>query len=145
MPLLCSAMRKHGAKKMVAPWNLNPWRRPRLILVYGQLVDHGGIVFNHFFRSPLLARDGGFDRGAVQQHFLFGHPLNTPVIVFIQHTTEAPGIPPSEEFSYAFRSPLWRVLDNLSCLSVDHAGKALKWLAYYRPKCVDRRRFVKFP
>ena len=72
------------------------------ILVPGQLVDHGGIVFNHLFRGPFLTRDGGFDRGAVQQHFLFGHPLNTPVIVFIQHTTEAPGIPPSEEFSYAF-------------------------------------------
>ena len=47
---------------------------------------------------------------------LVRYPLNTPVIVFIQHTTEAPGIPPSEEFSYAFRSPLWRGLDNLSRL-----------------------------
>src|SRR5699024_5162473 len=47
------------------------------ILVYGQLVDHGGIVFNHFFRSPLLACDGGLNRGAVQQHFLFGHPIHS--------------------------------------------------------------------
>ena len=90
--------------------------RELLTVKNGQLVDHGGIVFNHLFRGPLLTRDGGFDRGTVQQHFLFGHPLNTPVIVFIQHTTEAPGIPPSEEFSYAFRSPLWRGLDNLSRL-----------------------------
>ena len=36
------------------------------ILVYGQLVDHGGIVFNHLFRGSLLACDGGLDRGAVQ-------------------------------------------------------------------------------
>ena len=36
-----------------------------------------GIVFNHLFRSPLLACDGGLDRGAVQQHFLFGHPVHS--------------------------------------------------------------------
>jgi len=36
-------------------------------------------------------------------------------------------------------------LDNLSRLPADHAGKALLRLAYYHPKCVDRRRFVKFP
>ena len=34
-------------------------------------------------------------------------------------------------FLYAFRSPLWRGLDNLSRLPADHAGKALKWLAFY--------------
>ena len=27
---------------------------------------------------------------------------------------------------YAFRSPLWRELDNLSCLPADRAGKALQ-------------------
>ena len=42
-------------------------------------------------------------------------------------------------FLYAFRSLFWRGLDNLSHLPADQAGKALKWLAYYRPKCVDRR------
>ena len=42
-------------------------------------------------------------------------------------------------FLYAFRSLFWRGLDNLSRLPADHAGKALKCLAYYRPKCVDRR------
>ena len=62
-------------------------------------------------------------------------------MVFIQHTTEAPGIPPSEKFSYAFRSPLWPGLDNLSRLLADHAGKALKWLAYYRPKCVENEAY----
>ena len=46
---------------------------------------------------------------------------------------------------YAFRSLFWRGLDNLSRLPADHAGKALLRLAYYHPKCVDRRRFVKFP
>ena len=44
---------------------------------------HLAIVFNHLCRGPLLTRDGSFDRGAVQQHFLFGHPLNTPVIVLL--------------------------------------------------------------
>ena len=42
-------------------------------------------------------------------------------------------------FLYAFRSLFWRGLDNLPHLSADHAEKALKWLAYYQPKCVDRR------
>ena len=42
---------------------------------------------------------------------------------------------------YAFRSLFWRGLDNLSRLPADHAPKALKWLAYYQPKCVDRRYF----
>nr|DAS05356.1 MAG TPA: hypothetical protein [Caudoviricetes sp.] len=36
-------------------------------------------------------------------------------------------------------------MDNLSRLPADHAGKALLWLAFHHPKCVDRRRFVKFP
>jgi hypothetical protein len=40
-------------------------------------------------------------------------------------------------FLYAFRILFWRGLDNLSCLPADCAGKALKWLAYYRPKCVE--------
>src|SRR5699024_11274257 len=111
------------------------------ILINGQLVDHGGVVFNHLFRGPLLTRDGGFDRGAVQQHFLFGHPLNTPVIVFIQHTTEATGIPPSEEFSYAFRSPLWRGMDNLSRLPADYAGKTLLQLGFHRLKCVESKAY----
>ena len=44
-------------------------------------------------------------------------------------------------FLYAFRSQFWRGLDNLSRLPADHAGKARLWLAYYRPKCVDRRYF----
>jgi len=51
-------------------------------------------------------------------------------MVFIQHTTEAPGIPPAEEFSYAFRSLFWRGLDNLSCLPADHAGEALSRLGF---------------
>ena len=42
-------------------------------------------------------------------------------------------------FLYAFRSLFWWGLDNLSHLSADHAEKALKWLDFYRPKCVDRR------
>ena len=42
---------------------------------------------------------------------------------------------------YAFRSLFWRELDNLSRLPADHAPKALKRLAYYQPKCVDRRYF----
>ena len=42
---------------------------------------------------------------------------------------------------YAFRSLFWRGLDNLSCLPADRAPKALKWLAFHRPKCVDRRYF----
>lgn len=41
-------------------------------------------------------------------------------------------------FFYAFRSLFWRGLDNLSYLPAGHAVKALKWLAYFRPKCVDR-------
>ncbi len=40
---------------------------------------------------------------------------------------------------YAFRSLFWRGLDNLSRLPADRARKALKWLDFYRPKCVDRR------
>lgn len=44
-------------------------------------------------------------------------------------------------FLYAFRSLFWWGLDNLSRLPADHAGKALKWLAFHRPKCVDRRYF----
>ena len=42
-------------------------------------------------------------------------------------------------FLYAFRSLFWRGLDNLSRLPADRARKALKWLDFYRPKCVDRR------
>ena len=45
----------------------------------------------------------------------------------------------SRVFLYAFRSLFWRGLDNLSRLPADHAGKALLRLAYYHPKCVDRR------
>ena len=48
-------------------------------------------------------------------------------------------------FLYAFRCLFWRGLDNLSRLPADHAGEALKWLAYYRPKCVDRRHFSTGP
>jgi len=36
----------------------------------------------------------------------------------------------SWDFLYAFRSPLWRGLDNLSHSPADHAGKALKWLGF---------------
>ena len=46
---------------------------------------------------------------------------------------------------YAFRSPLCRGLDNLSRLLADHAPKALLWLGFYPPNCVDGRRFVKIP
>ena len=53
------------------------------IFVNGQHVDHRGVVLDHLFRGPLLTCNGGLDRGAVQQHFLFGHPLNTPVIVLL--------------------------------------------------------------
>ena len=48
-------------------------------------------------------------------------------------------------FLYAFRNLFWRGLDNLSRLPTDLAGEALLWLVFRRPKCVDRRRFVKFP
>ena len=44
-------------------------------------------------------------------------------------------------FLYAFRSPLWRGLDNLSHLPADRAGKALSRLGFHRPKCVDERYF----
>ena len=46
-------------------------------------------------------------------------------------------------FLYAFRSLFWWGLDNLSHLSADHAEKALKWLDFYRPKCVDIRYFCR--
>ena len=42
---------------------------------------------------------------------------------------------------YAFRSLFWRGLDNLSRLPADHIPKALLWLDFHRPKCVDRRYF----
>ena len=48
-------------------------------------------------------------------------------------------------FLYAFRNLFWRGLDNLSRLPADHARKALKWLDFYRPKCVDRRHFSTGP
>src|SRR5699024_7392624 len=107
----------------------------------GQLVDHGGVVFNHLFRGALLTRDGGFDRGAVRQQFVFGHHLNTPVIVFIQHTTEAKVIPPSEELCYVFRSPLSWVMENVSRLSADYAGKTLLQLGFHRLKCVESKAY----
>ena len=44
-------------------------------------------------------------------------------------------------FLYAFRNPLWRGLDNLSRLPADHDGKALIFMGFYSPKCVDRRHF----
>ena len=44
-------------------------------------------------------------------------------------------------FLYAFRSLFWWGLDNLSHLPADHAPKALKWLAFHRPKFVDRMYF----
>ena len=44
-------------------------------------------------------------------------------------------------FLYAFRSLFWRGLDDLSRLPADRARKALKWLDFYRSKCVDRRYF----
>ena len=44
-------------------------------------------------------------------------------------------------FLYAFRSLFWRGLDNLSRLPADHVPKALLWLDFHRPKCVDRRYF----
>ena len=37
---------------------------------------------------------------------------------------------------YAFQSLFWQGLDNLSRLPADHAGKALKWLGFYRLICV---------
>ena len=42
-------------------------------------------------------------------------------------------------FLYAFRSLFWRGLDNLSRLPTDHVPKALLWLGFHRPKCVDSR------
>ena len=42
-------------------------------------------------------------------------------------------------FLYAFRSPLWRGLDNLSRLPADRARKVLSRLGFHRPKCVDRK------
>ena len=36
------------------------------ILINGQLVDHGGIVFDHLFFGPFLAGDGGPDGSCVQ-------------------------------------------------------------------------------
>ena len=110
------------------------------ILVYGQLGDPGGLVFNHFFRSPLLACDGGLDRGAVQQHFLFGHPVHSCLFyACISITQNREEYQRRKHFSYAFRSPLWWGLDNLSCLPADCGGKTLKQRAFYRPKCVDKR------
>ena len=44
-------------------------------------------------------------------------------------------------FLYAFRSPLWRGLDNLSRLPADHAGKTLSRLAYQRLKCVENEAY----
>ena len=46
---------------------------------------------------------------------------------------------------YAFRSLFRRGLDNLSRLPADRARKALKWLDFYRSKCVDRRHFSTGP
>ena len=40
---------------------------------------------------------------------------------------------------YAFQSLFRRGLDNLSRLPADHVTKALLWLDFHRPKCVDRR------
>ena len=34
--------------------------------VNGQLVDHGGVVFDHFIFGPLLTSDGGLDGSCVQ-------------------------------------------------------------------------------
>lgn len=66
-------------------------------------------------------------------------------MVFIQHTTEAQGIPPAEEFSYVFRSLFRQVLDNLSRLPADHAGKALISVGFLPPKCVDKRGLFRCP
>ena len=52
------------------------------IFVNGQLVDHGGIVFDYLFFSLLLTDDGGLDGGGVQQHFLFGHRVNSCRFLF---------------------------------------------------------------
>lgn len=55
---------------------------------------------------------------------------------FDKHTTEAPEIPPSEKFLYAFGSPfLWK-LDNLSHLPANYTGKAYLWLIFSCLKCV---------
>ena len=32
------------------------------ILINGQLVDHGGVVFDHLFFGPFLAGDGGTEK-----------------------------------------------------------------------------------
>ena len=48
-------------------------------------------------------------------------------------------------FLYAFRSSLWRGLDNLSRLPADRAGNTLSRLGFHRPKCVDRRHFSTGP
>ena len=43
---------------------------------------------------------------------------------------------------YAFRSPLWWGLDNLSRLSADCGGKALIFMGFYSPKCVEKRLYL---
>ena len=46
-----------------------------------------------------------------------------------------------ESFSYAFQSPFRRVLDNLSCLPADYAGKTLLQLGFHRLKCVESKAY----
>ena len=43
---------------------------------------------------------------------------------------------------YAFRSVFWRGLDNLSCLPADCGGKALIFMGFYSPKCVEKRLYL---
>ena len=63
----------------------------------GRVLKSAVSKFVAFYRNQKAKKINVHPKG-----FLFGHPLNTPVIVFIQHTTEATGIPPSEELFYAF-------------------------------------------
>ena len=53
--------------------------------------------------------------------------------------TKSP-IPP-ERFSYAYQSPFRQVFDKLFCHPTDHTRKALIFVGFLYPKCVDRRGF----
>ena len=43
---------------------------------------------------------------------------------------------------YAFQSQLRRGLDNLSRLPADCGGKALIFMGFYSPKCVEKRLYL---
>ena len=45
-------------------------------------------------------------------------------------------------FVYAFRTLFRRGLDNLSRLPADCGGKALIFMGFYSPKCVEKRLYL---